>query len=179
MRKYWELFKLGLWLGSTVFGGVNQAYPLIRQKAQQLGWMEAEEVDGTYALAVFLPGPSFLNLWGAVSMRTGGFFGAVIGQVGLLLPAFCLVYMIPLLGRIEWFAGRADGAMLAAVYATAGLLIASGIEGIRKVKQGWHKLMAGIMLALLFLGVHPLVLLLGAVTVGALHTLRTFRKETA
>lgn len=179
LRTYWELVKLGLWLGTTVFGGVNQAYPVIRQKAVELGWMEAEEIDGTYALAVFLPGPSFLNLWGAVAMRTAGFMGAVIAQVALLLPAFTLVFLIPLAGQIPAVAARADGAMLGAVYATAGLLIAAGIESIQKWKQNWHKLIGAIMLVLIVLGVHPLLLLLGAALAGAIRTSKRMGKEAA
>lgn len=179
MRRYWELFRLGLWLGSTIFGGVNQAYPVIRQKVAALGWMSAEEVDGTYALAVFLPGPSFLNLWGAVAMRVAGFLGALVALVGLLLPAFCLVFLIPLFGRIDWFSARADGAILGAVYATAGMMIAGGIEGVKKLRQSWHKVLCAVSLALISLGVHPLLLLLGAAAAGALRTVHVVRKEEA
>lgn len=179
MRKYWQLFTLGLWLGTTIFGGVNQAYPVIRQKAEELGWMTGEEVDGTYALSVFLPGPSFLNLWGAVSIRTGGFFGAVIGQVGLLAPAFSLVMLLPLLGRIPWVEARTDGAMMGAVYATAGLLIATGIEGLKKWKQNWHRAVGLAMLVLIFLGLHPLLILMGGAAAGAIRATIQVRKEAA
>ncbi|MFZ5824339.1 MAG: chromate transporter [Bacillota bacterium] len=179
MRKYWPLFTLGLWLGSTVFGGVNAAYPIIRQKAEELGWMTGEEVDGAYALSVFLPGPSFLNLWGAVSVRVGGLPGAVIAQVGLLLPAFALVICLPLLAHIPWVGARTDGAMLGAVYATAGLLIATGMEGLKRWKETWHKSLGLAMLLLIFLGVHPLLLLLGGALIGAGRSARLIRKEAA
>ncbi len=178
-RKYWQLFTLGLWLGATIFGGVAAAYPVIRQKAQELNWMSAEDVDGSYALAVFLPGPSFLNLWGAVSVRVGGLPGALIAQVGLLLPAFSLVLLMPLLARIPWVAAHADGAMVGAVYATAGLLIAAGLEGLRKWKENWTRLLGFVMLALIFLGVHPLLLLVGGVTLGAVRAVHLTAKEAA
>lgn len=179
MRKYWQLFTMGLWLGATVFGGVNAAYPIIRQKAEQLGWMTGEEVDGTYALSVFLPGPSFLNLWGVVSIRVGGLIGAAIAQVGLLLPAFTLVMGLPLLAHIPWVGARADGAMLGAVYATAGLLIATGLEGLKRWKQTWHGSLGLAMLLLIFLGVHPLLLLLGGMAVGATRAALAVGKEAA
>lgn len=179
MRKYWQLFSLGLWLGSTVFGGVNVAYPIIRQKAGELGWMTEEDVDGAYALAVFLPGPSFLNLWGAVSIRVGGFLGALIAQVGLLLPAFALVLLLPMLAHIPWLGARTDGAMLGAVYATAGLLIAVGIEGLKKWNQTWHKALGLAMLLLIFLGAHPLLLLVGGAMAGAIRSVMLVRKEAA
>lgn len=179
IRKYWQLFSLGLWLGATVFGGVNAAYPIIRQKAAELDWMTGEEVDASYALSVFLPGPSFLNLWGAVSVRVGGLLGAAIAQVGLLMPAFTLVMLLPLLAHIPWVGARADGAMLGAVYGTAGLLIATGLEGLKKWKQTWHKNLGLAMLLLIFLGVHPLVLLLGGMVTGAGRAAVLLRKEAA
>jgi|GEM_PF-3578783 len=176
-RKYWQLFTLGLWLGATIFGGVTAAYPVIRQKAEELGWISGEGVDGCYALAVVLPGPSFLNLWGAVSVRVGGLLGALIAQIGLLLPAFTLVLLLPLLGRIPWIAAHASGASAGAIYATAGLLIATALEGLKKWRERWVWLLGLTMLMLIFVGVHPLVLLVGGAALGAARAMKVSGKE--
>lgn len=178
-HKYWQLFTLGLWLGSTVFGGVNVAYPIIRQKAVERGWMTEEEVDGAYALSVFLPGASFLNLWGVVSMRVGGLFGAFIAQVGLILPGFTLVLLLPLLGLIPWIGARTDGVTVGATYGTAGLLLATGIDGLKRWKRQWDWALGLTMLLLLLLGLHPLLLLLGGAMAGALRSAALIRKEAA
>ncbi|MFZ5815275.1 MAG: chromate transporter [Bacillota bacterium] len=177
MRKYWQLFALGLWFGSTIFGGVSPFYVAIRRKAQELEWLTGEEVDGLYALSVFLPGPSFLNLWGAVCARVGGLPGAFIGQVGLLLPTSLLVLLLPMLARIPWVGERTDGALLGAVYGTAGLLIAAGLEGLRKWRAAWPRLLGLAMLLLIILGVHPLLLLVGGAAAGAARSLLLTRKE--
>jgi len=163
IRQNRRLFTTGLHLGTTVFGGVTQAYPIIRS----IGWIPAEEVDELYAISLFLPGPSFLNLWGAVSSRVAGLPGAIAGQVGLILPSFVLVLALPLLARVPWVAARAHGAMAGAAWATAGLLLATGVEGFRKLKRPLYRGLTGGALALLLLRVHPLLVLAGSMALGA------------
>ncbi|HWI63018.1 MAG TPA: chromate transporter [Symbiobacteriaceae bacterium] len=165
MRKpYGQLFLLGLWLGTTVFGGATQAYGVIRQAVTERAWLTGEEVDGIYSLATFLPGPSFLNMWGAAAARVAGFPGAVLAQVGLMLPSFLLVCGLPLLARIPFLGARAGGALNGATWATVGLLLAAGVDGLRD-RRGWVKM--ALFCVLLWLGVHPLLLMAVAVAAGA------------
>ena len=155
----------GLRLGATVFGGMNQAYPIIREG----GWLPPAEVDGLYAISVFLPGPSFLNLWGAVSARVAGLPGAVLAQAALLLPAFLLVLTLPLLAHLPWIAARTAGALAGATWATAGILLSTGLGVMRKLKSPRHLGLVAADLGLLTLGVHPLLLLVGSVAFGVLR----------
>jgi chromate transport protein ChrA len=173
MRRLWAIARMGLLLGATVFGGVAAAYPLVRDRAAELGDLTGEEVDGLYALSVLLPGPSFLNLWGAVSARAGGWAGALVGQVSLLLPAFLLVLVLPLLKAIPWVGARADGAMHGAIWATAGLLLATGVDGLRKQKSVRELAMVAGLLGALLLGVHPVLLLVLVLGWGAVSGRRT------
>lgn len=167
LQQLWQIAKLGFWLGSTIFGGVTQAYPVIREQAPSLGPITGEEVDGLYTLAVFLPGPSFMNLWGAVCTRAAGFAGALVGQVALLLPSFLLVLALPLLAHLPFVGDRAPGAIAGAAWATIGLLLATGIESVRKLKLAWHKVAAAVALAALLAGVSPVLLLVISIAWGA------------
>lgn len=162
MQRLWRIARMGLWLGATVFGGVAAAYPRVRERCAELGSLTPDEVDGLYSLAVVLPGPSFLNLWGAVCARAGGWAGAVVGQVALLLPAMALVLGLPLLQMVPWVAEHGHGALLGATYGTAGLLLAAGLEGLRKAGDRAGLLVTGLGLAALVAGLHP-VLVLGLV----------------
>lgn len=171
MHKYLRIAQMGLFLGGTVFGGVASAYPIVRERAADLGDISGEEVDALYALAVFFPGPSFMNLWGSVCARAGGMLGAFIGQVCLLLPAFSLVMVLPLLSQIPWIAGRSAGAFNGAVWSTVGLMIATGVENFRKQKSAGARIMAGVGLAALFLGMHPTVLLVLMIAGGVGYSL--------
>jgi len=164
MNRLFRIARMGLWLGATIFGGVAAAYPRVRQHSAELGNLAPEEVDGLYALAVVMPGPSFLNLWGAVSARVGGLAGALVGEVALLTPAFLLVLALPLVAQVPWIGAHTAGAVSGATYATAGLLLATGLEGLRKDKG---LLLTGLTLAALFAGVHPVLLLILVLGWGA------------
>lgn len=179
MKRYWRIARMGLYLGATVFGGVAAAYPYVRAKASELGDISPEEVDGLYAVAVFLPGPSFLNLWGAVSARVGGLLGALLGQVALILPAFLLVLLLPLTTRIPWIGAHSAGALNGTIWATSGLLLATGIEGIRKLKTWQSRAVAILGLGLLVAGVHPVLLLVCGIAGGVLAAVRQPAKREA
>lgn len=159
------LFLVGLRLGSTVFGGAAAAYPVIRRLAAERRWLTESEVDGLFALSVLLPGPSFLNLWGAVAHRLAGLPGALAAQVGVMLPAALAVTLLPLATQLPILAGRTEGALHGAVWATTGLLAAAGAEGIVKGRLR-ERVMTGAVLALLLLGAHPVWLLAGALLLG-------------
>lgn len=174
-----QIARMGFWLGTTVFGGVNVAYPIIRERAQELGNITPEDVDGFYALAVFLPGPSFLNLWGGVTIRAAGVAGALVGNLALMLPAFLLVLLLPLSTRIAYVGAHGSGALNGAVWATAGLLIATGVDSYRKLQTGFHRLLVPVLLAGLLLGLHPVFLLVATIGAGALSGYVMRKKETA
>lgn len=177
IKRTWQLFALGLWLGATIFGGLNSAYPVIRSKAQEMGWMTGEDVDALYATAVFLPGPSFLNTWGAVGMRTAGWPGAVAGEVGLILPSFVLVCTLPLLKHVPVIATHLDGIARGTVWATGGLLLAAGLQGIKGLKGPLVKWLVVPALVLLFLGTSALVVLGLAIVFGVAQGLVAQRRE--
>lgn len=179
MKRLLQIAKLGLLLGATIFGGVTAAYPVIRERVVEFGELGPEDVDGIYALCVFLPGPSFLNLWGAISARVGGLPGAFVGSVALLLPAFLLVLLLPMAAAIPPIGARTAGAFNGAVWATAGLLIATGIEGVRKLRSAFHKWLAAVVLPAAFLGMHPTLLLMAVIGCGALYHWTQSHKEVA
>lgn len=158
-NRYWQIIRHGLILGATIFGGVSIAYPQIRRIAPEAFGLSESEVDGSYALAYILPGPSFLNLWGAVCMRVAGPLGAILGELALLLPSMLCVLLLPQLGRFAWIAAHSGGMGAGAAWATVGLTLATGLEGIRKLKHR-KDLAAGALLLLLgALGFHTLACL--------------------
>lgn len=181
MKNLMRIATMGLWLGTTVFGGVSVAYPIIRERAQELGDVTPEQVDGLYAVSVFLPGPSFLTLWGSVTGRAAGFLGALVGEVAVMLPATILVLLLPLLAHLEWVGARTSGALYGAMWATGGLLVATGIEQMRKLKTTGRRLAASALMALLLLGLHPILVLAGSIASGVVYSYvrQGARKEAA
>lgn len=158
-NRYLKVIGHGLILGATVFGGVSIAYPTIRRLAPDSFGLNESEVDGLYAFAYLLPGPSFLNLWGAVCMRVAGLPGAILGEAALLLPSTLAVLLLPQLGRIGWLAAHSSGMGAGAAWATVGLTLAVGLEGLRKLKFRTDMLAAGVLLGLGAVGLHTLACL--------------------
>lgn len=161
-----KIFLLGLWLGATVFGGIAAAYPVIRERAENEKWLTGDEVDALYAVAVILPGPSFMNLWGSVAARVAGFPGAIAAQFGLILPAFLLVCLLPFCGRISFVAAHKTVLLQGVTWATTGLLVSSGIEGLRKQKSNSLKWLTPAAFGLLITGLHPLIVLGAGICIG-------------
>lgn len=177
LNDLWRLARLGAWMGATVFGGISVSYPIIRAKAIEFGWLSGEEVDGLYAVAVFLPAPSFMNLWGAVCFRVAGLPGALVGEFSLLLPSFLLVVGLTGVSHLPWVAQRMDLVLQAAAWATSGLLLAAGAESLRLLGSNSMIFLALTVLVLLGAGVHPLALLVAAVAFGAIQPLLARSKE--
>jgi chromate transport protein ChrA len=176
LKRLQRIAQLGLYMGATVFGGVSVGYPIIRERAPELGEISGEEVDGLYTLAVFLPGPSFLTLWGAVAARAAGMLGALVAMTSLLLPAFLLVLLLPLTTKIGYVASHIEGALQGATWGTAGLLAATGVEQLMKQRSGTHRAILLLGLGALFLGMHPLLLMVLVLAWGAWNGLRASRE---
>ncbi len=89
---YLELFWSFLKIGFTSFGGLSMI-PLISSEMLSHGWMSAEEVSDIVAIAEMTPGPLGLNCATFAGIRTAGILGAVVANLGALMPSFtvCLI----------------------------------------------------------------------------------------
>lgn len=172
-NRYWQILRTGLYLGSTVFGGIAVAYPTIRRLAPERFNLTETEVDGLYAFAYILPGPSFLNLYGAVAMRVAGLPGAILGEAAILLPSTLLVLLLPQLGHIAWIAAHSGGMGAGAAWATIGITLASGLDGLRKMRFRVDRLVVPLLFGLGALGLSSLAVL--AITLGVYAGLSLWR----
>lgn len=179
VKRLGRVFLTGLRLGSTSFGGITAAYPTIRAAAVGYDWMPGEEVDALYAVAVVLPGPSFMNLWGAIGGRVAGLVGVLVGLTGLLLPSFLLVMAVMLLTRLHDVAAHSAGLMQGAAWATAGLIGVSGVESFFRLRSRWQQGQMTGVFGLLLLGLNPLLLLGLSMLFGAAVPQGAGRKENA
>lgn len=105
--------------------------------------------------------------------------GALVGQICLLLPAFVLVMLLPVLQRISYFASHSDGALNGAIWATAGLLLATGIDQVRTLKSNSQRAAVFLVLAALLLGAHPTLMLVLVIGGGALSGSILTQKKAA
>lgn len=69
--------------------------PLIqRETVVKRKWVDDEDILNIVAIAESTPGPIAINTSTFVGYRVGGFWGAVVGTAGMILPSFVIILAI-------------------------------------------------------------------------------------
>lgn len=156
-------------LSLLAFGGGNAILPeMQRQVVDVHHWTTAREFTALFALAQAAPGPNMMVV-GLVGFRVAGVAGAVVATIAIALPSSVLTLLVAGL----WFRFR-DAPWRKRLQAglqpvTAALIMASAVL---LVWTAAVDIPAGLVLAIstgLFLRtkLHPLLILAGAATLGA------------
>lgn len=88
-----EFFKVGLF----TFGGGYAMIPLIKEVVLSRGWMDEDHFIDMIGLSEVTPGPIAVNMATFIGNEQGGFGGAVIATIGVILPAFIIMLLIAIL----------------------------------------------------------------------------------
>ena len=96
---YLELFLTFLQIGAFSFGGGYGMISLIREKVLMRGWLNEEEMLNMIAVAESTPGPIAINMATFVGSSQGGFLGAFLATLGVVLPSFIIILIIATLIR--------------------------------------------------------------------------------
>jgi chromate transporter len=156
-------------VGVFGFGGGPGMIPLMQVECVQThGWLTEEQFLEAIAASSALPGPIAVKMSVLVGSQVAGVPGALAALVGVVVPAVTLISLLT--GLLMQFrsAPAVSGAMKAVQPAVIGLLawtvVSLAPEGIRS----WTgALLAGGALAALALKVHPAVVIVAAMGIGA------------
>lgn len=85
-----EFFKIGLF----TFGGGYAMIPFITQTVEAHNWMSIEELINFIAISESTPGTFAINISTYVGLKVGGFLGAVIASLSVVLPCFIIILII-------------------------------------------------------------------------------------
>ena len=96
---YLKLFLTFLQIGAFSFGGGYGMISLIREKALMYDWLTEEDLLNMIAVAESTPGPIAVNMATFVGSAQGGFFGALLATLGVVLPSFFIILIIAALIR--------------------------------------------------------------------------------
>lgn len=96
---YLKLFLTFLQIGAFSFGGGYGMISLIREKVLMHGWLTEEEMLNMIAVAESTPGPIAVNMATFVGSSQGGFLGAILATLGVVLPSFIIILIIAALIR--------------------------------------------------------------------------------
>jgi len=91
---YLDLFLGFLRVGCFAFGGAYAAIPLIRDVVVSYGWLSDEALAYMIAVSESTPGPIMVNLATYVGSSQGGFFGALLATVAVVLPSFLIILLV-------------------------------------------------------------------------------------
>ena len=139
---YLELFLTFLKIGAVCFGGGYGMIALIRDDCLQKGWLTEGELLNFIAVAESTPGPIAVNMATFVGSAQGGFLGALVATLGIVLPSFLIILLVASLftrllkyGGVKATLGGIRPAIVAMILAT-GLTMLLGLAfGIQSVKS--------------------------------------------
>ena len=167
-------------IGAFTFGGGYALLPLIqREIVEKRKWITNDDILEVVAIAESTPGPIAVNSATFVGYRTGGFSGALLATLGVVLPSFAVILAIS-------FVLREFESLKAVQYAFSG--IRAGVLAL-VLKALWsmykqspknavsYALMAIAFVLVAFLGADVLPVIIGCAAVGLIVTLYAGRKK--
>jgi len=160
---YVQLFFTFLKIGLVSFGGGYGMISLIREDCLANAWLTEEELLNFIAVAESTPGPIAVNMATFVGSSQGGFLGALLATLGIVLPSFVIILLIAaLLTRLLKYAGvkavlgGIRPAVIGMILATALTMLAGVIFGIKTVESrfllDWKSLVVFLMVAAVSIG---------------------------
>ena len=90
----WNLFLVFFKIGIVSFGGGYGMISLIREEIMLRGWMDEESFLNMIAISESTPGPLAVNMATYVGSLQGGFAGALVSTLGVVLPSFMIILLI-------------------------------------------------------------------------------------
>ena len=131
-----DLFLTFAKIGLFTFGGGYAMIALIEHSCvEQKRWITHDEMMDVTVIAESTPGPIAINCATFVGYKQRGLLGSVAATVGIVLPSFCIIFMISMFLdnflEIAWIAHAFMGIKIA-----VGILILdAAIKMIKKMQK--------------------------------------------
>ncbi len=149
---YLQLFLTFLKVGAFAFGGGYAMLSLIGDSVLAYGWMTEEELLNFAGVETVIPGPIAVNMATFIGYEQGGFLGALLATVGVVLPSFIIILIVaaliknlmkyPAVNAFITGMRPALGGLILATAATMGLTVLFGLERISSpVTFDWRTLL--------------------------------------
>ena len=125
-------------IGLFTFGGGYAMIALIENACvEKKQWITHDEMMNITVIAESTPGPIAINCATYVGYKQKGFIGAVAATIGMILPSFCIIFLISLFLdhflEITWIAH----AFLGIKIAVGILILDAAIKMIQKMQKKW------------------------------------------
>lgn len=140
---YLQLFLTFLKVGTFAFGGGYAMLSLIGDSVLRYGWMTEEEFLNFIGVETVIPGPIAVNMATYIGYEQGGFLGALLATIGVVLPSFIIILVIVSLIKnllkyppVKAFIASmrpALGGLILSVAATMALTAFFGINTVKNI----------------------------------------------
>ena len=127
-----SMFKIGLF---TFGGGYAMISFLEREFVEKKNWLSHDEFMDLIVIAESTPGPIAINCATYIGYKVGKGSGAVAATLGMVMPSFCIIYLISLFFNqflsITWVSSAFRGIQSCVVF----LILSAGLKMLKKMKK--------------------------------------------
>lgn len=174
-NRYLTLFTSTFRLSACTFGGGFVIVPLLKKKfADELGWVDENEIMDLTAIAQSSPGAIAVNASILIGYHVGGVAGALISVIGTVLPPMIIISVISLFYqafRDSLIVSRVMTGMLAGVAAVITDVVLRMAGNILKEKKPLPVIMLiASFIAVRFFSINVITLILICGSIGAADT---------
>ena len=167
-----ELFWVFMKIGLLAFGGAYSFLPLIeREVVQGRNWLDKAEFLEVTGMAQAFPGALSIKYATYTGYKVAGISGAVVANLGNLLPTAVLMTLALLLYSKYKSVAFVKGGLDMVRYAIFAMIIAVAIQLVDKehiFELKYLAVIAASFALFLFTKTHPAFIILGAGLLGAL-----------
>lgn len=159
-------------IGIVGFGGGYAVLELIRSEMVRTHrWVAADEFDDLLAAVQLVPGPTTVNLLGALGQQLAGWGGLLLGTVAVVAPSFVIVAAVAAVYLQYAQAPSVVGAMAGLAAAVIGLMLAVTVDLAHDVRRDiLHGLIvAGAFVVVAFTSIDPIFVIIAAIAVGGIQ----------
>lgn len=174
---YLKLFTSTFQLSACTFGGGFVIIPLMKKKfADELGWIEEEEMLNLAAIAQSSPGAVAVNASILLGYRIAGISGALVTIVGTILPPLIILSLISF-----FYTAFRENLVIAAVLKGMQAGVAAVIADVVVQLSGnivkdndkiSFIVMIGAFLATFYFKINVMYILLACALIGALRVIK-------
>ncbi|WP_068775237.1 chromate transporter [Paenibacillus sp. FJAT-26967] len=169
LRLWASLFGSFARIAPLSFGGGFAMLPVLqREIVHQRNWLSEEEFTEVISVSGVAPGGVGVNASAFIGYKLGGVGGAAAAVCGMILPTFVLVMILTIGFSSFRHYPKVNAALEGIQMAVLALIAFAGIRLIRSsVFDGATlSVFAAAAAALLFTGIHPLLVILLAIAAG-------------
>ena len=154
---YLILFLEFLKIGLFAFGGGYAMIPLVKEAVLKHSWMNEETFLNMIGVSEVTPGPIAINMATYVGSTQGGFLGALLCTLGVVLPSFIIMLLISILLK-KYMKNKYVQSALGGIKFVAIALIAASALTIAADVLFPYSIDGGFSMSVNFVGIKMLVI---------------------